>query len=172
MQERKQTQRILIGVPVHGKDIPLHKGLHHHGDEPGVAGYSLAELVMLCRSTVPAQRTVAFGTVARVLERAQQRLYVEKRPEDPDSLIRRVILAGKYVISFGCDVGGVVSQAQSNFLVGFSPELRLGVGPINYSLALVDHLLTLNLAVIVRCGIDNANINALRAAMEALRALL
>ena len=44
-------------------------GLHHHGAAPEDAGYTIGELAHLARSTVPAQRCVAFQTLGRVLYR-------------------------------------------------------------------------------------------------------
>ncbi|CAD0085901.1 unnamed protein product [Aureobasidium mustum] len=50
-------------------EIPVTLGLHHHGDAPDAAGYTIPELAMLARSSVPAQRCVAFQTLGRVLYR-------------------------------------------------------------------------------------------------------
>ncbi|XP_039597354.1 RNA polymerase II-associated protein 1 [Polypterus senegalus] len=50
-------------------DLPTHLGLHHHGEEPELAGYSLQELFHLSRSKVTQQRTLAFNTLARVLHK-------------------------------------------------------------------------------------------------------
>jgi len=50
-------------------NIPTSFGLHHHGDEPEAAGYTIGELAHLGRSTVPGQRSVAFLTLGRVLFR-------------------------------------------------------------------------------------------------------
>ncbi|CAD0082511.1 unnamed protein product [Aureobasidium vineae] len=50
-------------------EIPVTMGLHHHGDAPDAAGYTIPELAMLARSSVPAQRCVAFQTLGRVLYR-------------------------------------------------------------------------------------------------------
>ncbi|KAI9799001.1 MAG: hypothetical protein M1825_004897 [Sarcosagium campestre] len=44
-------------------------GLHHHGDAPEAAGYTLPELARLARSAFPAQRSIAFQTLGRVLYR-------------------------------------------------------------------------------------------------------
>ncbi|XP_041353389.1 RNA polymerase II-associated protein 1-like isoform X2 [Gigantopelta aegis] len=52
-------------------DIPVTKGLHHHGDEPERAGYSLEELFGLARSTNIQQRTLALHTLARVVTKAK-----------------------------------------------------------------------------------------------------
>ncbi|KFM72538.1 RNA polymerase II-associated protein 1, partial [Stegodyphus mimosarum] len=49
-------------------DVPIHKGLHHHGEEPEVAGYSLEELFLLARSTLQSQRITALHTLAHILE--------------------------------------------------------------------------------------------------------
>ncbi|KAF2500846.1 hypothetical protein BU16DRAFT_523596 [Lophium mytilinum] len=49
--------------------ISTTKGLHHHGDAPEAAGYTVPELARLARSKVAAQRCVAFQTLGRVLYR-------------------------------------------------------------------------------------------------------
>ncbi|KAH6606212.1 hypothetical protein Trco_005365 [Trichoderma cornu-damae] len=49
--------------------IPSSKGLHHHGEAPEAAGYTIAELARLARSAVPAQRCIAFQTLGRILYR-------------------------------------------------------------------------------------------------------
>ena len=55
--------------PSRAAAIPVTAGLHHHGDAPDAAGYTVAELAHLARSTVPAQRCVAFQTLGRFLFR-------------------------------------------------------------------------------------------------------
>ena len=49
--------------------IPVTKGLHHHGHAPSSAGYTIPELAHLARSTYPAQRCIAFQTLGRILYR-------------------------------------------------------------------------------------------------------
>lgn len=49
--------------------MPTTKGLHHHGEAPEAAGYTVPELARLARSTFPAQRCVAFQTLGRFLYR-------------------------------------------------------------------------------------------------------
>lgn len=49
--------------------IPTTKGLHHHGEAPEAAGYTVAEMARLARSAVPAQRCIAFRTLGRILFR-------------------------------------------------------------------------------------------------------
>lgn len=50
-------------------------GLHHHGDAPSAAGYTVAELGHLARSQVPAQRNIAIQTLGRVLYRLGKGIY-------------------------------------------------------------------------------------------------
>lgn len=55
--------------PALSNQIPTTKGLHHHGDSPGSAGYTISELAHLARSSFPSQRCMAFQTLGRVLYR-------------------------------------------------------------------------------------------------------
>ncbi|QPG93787.1 hypothetical protein C2857_002452 [Epichloe festucae Fl1] len=54
------------------RSIPSTKGLHHHGEAPEAAGYTIAELSRLARSAVPAQRCMAYQTLGRILYRLGQ----------------------------------------------------------------------------------------------------
>ncbi|KAI9654890.1 MAG: hypothetical protein M1831_005259 [Alyxoria varia] len=56
-------------APRTAKEIPVTAGLHHHGDDPDTAGYTIAELSHLARSTFPAQRCIAYQTLGRLLYR-------------------------------------------------------------------------------------------------------
>jgi hypothetical protein len=49
--------------------MPSTKGLHHHGEAPEAAGYTIPELARLSRSAFPAQRCIAFQTLGRLLYR-------------------------------------------------------------------------------------------------------
>ncbi|KAL7421124.1 hypothetical protein Q5752_004009 [Cryptotrichosporon argae] len=46
--------------------LPVHLGLHHHGNSPSLAGYTLGDMLHLARSTVPAQRALMLSVLARV----------------------------------------------------------------------------------------------------------
>ena len=48
-------------------EIPVHEGLHHHGDEPNRAGYTLDELLMLSGSTNSQQKVIAINTICKVI---------------------------------------------------------------------------------------------------------
>ncbi|KAI9834195.1 MAG: hypothetical protein M1819_003033 [Sarea resinae] len=49
--------------------LPANQGLHHHAEAPGAAGYTIPELAHLARSTVPAQRCMAYQMLGRILYR-------------------------------------------------------------------------------------------------------
>lgn len=50
-------------------DIPVTAGLHHHGDAPDAAGYTIPELAHLSCSSYAAQRCIPFQTLGRFLFR-------------------------------------------------------------------------------------------------------
>ncbi|KAK5105545.1 hypothetical protein LTS08_001822 [Lithohypha guttulata] len=55
--------------PSQSLDIPTTKGLHHHGEAPSSAGYTVPELALLARSTLSSQRAVAYQVMGRILYR-------------------------------------------------------------------------------------------------------
>lgn len=55
--------------PSVARSIPSTMGLHHHAEAPEAAGYTITELARFCRSSVPAQRCIAFQTMGRILFR-------------------------------------------------------------------------------------------------------
>jgi hypothetical protein len=59
-------------APKTSASIPVSEGLHHHGNAPEAAGYTIPELALLSRSTYAAQRCVAFQTLGRILYRLGQ----------------------------------------------------------------------------------------------------
>ncbi|XP_043929765.1 RNA polymerase II-associated protein 1 isoform X2 [Protopterus annectens] len=52
-------------------DLPVHLGLHHHGEEPAEAGYSLQELFHLSRSQFIQQRALSLQTLGNVVQKAK-----------------------------------------------------------------------------------------------------
>ncbi len=50
-------------------DVPVTAGLHHHGEEPARAGYTLDELLMLARTTNSQQKAIALKTCAMVVQK-------------------------------------------------------------------------------------------------------
>jgi RNA polymerase II-associated protein 1 len=71
----------LLG-PKTAAQIPVTAGLHHHGDSPDAAGYTIAELAHLSRSVYPAQRCIAFQTLGRILYRLGKGEFGD--PGEPD----------------------------------------------------------------------------------------
>jgi RNA polymerase II-associated protein 1 len=55
--------------PAESLQIPVEKGLHHHGLAPSSAGYTIPELAILSRSTLPNQRCIAYQVMGRILFR-------------------------------------------------------------------------------------------------------
>ena len=49
--------------------IPVNKGLHHHGQAPDAAGYTIEELAILSRSAYPSQRCIGYAVLGRLLWR-------------------------------------------------------------------------------------------------------
>ncbi|KAI0602491.1 RPAP1-like protein [Biscogniauxia sp. FL1348] len=61
--------RGMLLPPRISRAVPVSKGLHHHGEAPEAAGYTVRELARLQRSAVPGQRCVAYQTLGRILYR-------------------------------------------------------------------------------------------------------
>lgn len=55
--------------PATSLSLPTTLGLHHHAKDPEAAGYTIPELSILSRSTVPAQRCIAWQVIGRILFR-------------------------------------------------------------------------------------------------------
>ena len=55
--------------PKESIEIDVKAGLHHHGDDSGSAGYTIPEMSMLARSTLPNQRCMAYQMLGRILYR-------------------------------------------------------------------------------------------------------
>ncbi|KAL2853857.1 RPAP1-like protein [Aspergillus pseudoustus] len=49
--------------------LPTYLGLHHHGNDPHAAGYTIPELAILSRSSFPAQRCIAWQVLGRIIFR-------------------------------------------------------------------------------------------------------
>ncbi|KAM9842185.1 RNA polymerase II-associated protein 1 [Aulostomus maculatus] len=93
------------------EDLPTHLGLHHHGEEPERAGYSLQELFLLARSQVIQQRSLALSTIANVLAKAHTGEYSLLLK---GSVISTLLDAGLlFLLRFALDdsVEGVMSAA-------------------------------------------------------------
>ena len=58
-----------ILAPRTSLSLPTTLGLHHHGDDPEAAGYTIPELAIFSRSSLPAQRCLAWQVLGRLLYR-------------------------------------------------------------------------------------------------------
>ncbi|KIX01064.1 uncharacterized protein Z518_10130 [Rhinocladiella mackenziei CBS 650.93] len=72
--------------PRQSLEIDVKKGLHHHGDAPSSAGYTILELAMLARSTLPNQRCMAYQTLGRILYRLGRGDFGSRGSELPEAL--------------------------------------------------------------------------------------
>nr|XP_055027722.1 RNA polymerase II-associated protein 1 isoform X1 [Misgurnus anguillicaudatus] len=93
------------------KDLPTHLGLHHHGEEPELAGYSLQELFILSRSQLNQQRSLAVSTLANILTKARAGEYTAFLK---GSVLSSLLDAGLlFLLRFSLDDGveGVMSAA-------------------------------------------------------------
>lgn len=57
------------------KDEDTRLGLHHHGEEPGRAGYSLGELLTLIESSFPQQKSIGLITIGKIMTRSYRGVY-------------------------------------------------------------------------------------------------
>lgn len=67
--------------PTREIDSTTISGLHHHSQNPQLAGYTLLELDHLSRSTYPSQRSIAIQTLGRILYKLGQKTYYQLIPE-------------------------------------------------------------------------------------------
>ncbi|XP_039992722.1 RNA polymerase II-associated protein 1 [Xiphias gladius] len=93
------------------EDLPTHLGLHHHGEEPERAGYSLQELFLLSRSQVIQQRSLALSTLANILSKTHAGEYLSVLKGSVKSIMLDAGLL--FLLRFALDDGveGVMSAA-------------------------------------------------------------
>ena len=51
------------------EEVPTYVGLHHHGEQGQAAGYTLSELVILVRSSLPSQRILSLDILSNIASR-------------------------------------------------------------------------------------------------------
>ena len=59
------------GLIVTNNNLPVHLGLHHHGEEQEVPGYTVVELFMLSKSSNAQQKLMAVKTLALICKNAK-----------------------------------------------------------------------------------------------------
>ncbi|CAH8432143.1 unnamed protein product [Schistosoma rodhaini] len=75
-------------------DVDTYLGLHHHGEEPERAGYTIGEMFHLCRSSVPAQRRLAISMLGSSLVQTRLGRHIRYlAPVNSPSLITCLLLS-------------------------------------------------------------------------------
>lgn len=74
---------------------PAHLGLHHHGQQPDKAGYTVKELLHLSNSSSSPQRALSMGIITRITKR----LKVGDLPPAVSSEVREQLNAGGWIIT-------------------------------------------------------------------------
>ncbi|KAM5540782.1 hypothetical protein V8D89_005426, partial [Ganoderma adspersum] len=102
----------LTGTPIPAHltaSLPTHLGLHHHA-EGSHAGYTLEDIFLLSRSTVPAQRASMLGLLAKIAHKLA-RTSVDKKKGVPElagqelALRKRMLGAGAEAMGERASVG-------------------------------------------------------------------
>ncbi len=80
-------------IPTHlVRELPSHLGLHHHAQSESAAGYTFDDLLLLSRSTMPAQRAAMLGVMSRVLRRI--RLGHRNAEEAEEGIRKNAVIVG------------------------------------------------------------------------------
>ncbi|KAJ5566326.1 hypothetical protein N7535_007964 [Penicillium sp. DV-2018c] len=95
-----------ILAPETSLSLPTTMGLHHHGEDPHAAGYTIPELAILSRSTFPAQRCIAWQVIGRVLFRLGRGEFGERGGQLSEGLW--------FVIEKEGIVAGMLAEADGN----------------------------------------------------------
>lgn len=65
----------LVQLDDKSQDVPTYAGLHHHSENPQLAGYTIPELVHFSRSVVPTQRCLGIQMLGRILHKLGLHMY-------------------------------------------------------------------------------------------------
>ncbi|WRT69287.1 uncharacterized protein IL334_006271 [Kwoniella shivajii] len=82
-------------------DLPSHLGLHHHGSSPDLAGYTIQEILYLCRSIVPSQRITMMGVLTNILSKLRQGNFAEDIKEEcmRNEVSKRAVELGTEIVA-------------------------------------------------------------------------
>jgi RNA polymerase II-associated protein 1 len=116
--------------PALSATLPTHLGLHHHA-EGARAGYTLDDIFLLARSTVPAQRVVMLGVLAGIVRRlASMHRGISRETEGleelrgrEEELRKRAVAAGAEAMSERGSLGSRAVELLWEVLVGWDEEL-------------------------------------------------
>ena len=131
----------LTGTPIPPElsaTLPTHLGLHHHADGDR-AGYTLEDVLLLSRSTVPAQRATMLSVLSRIIRRLGK-----GRASDPGQRIpelqgqaevirKRALAAGVEAMGERGSVGPRAVDLMWECIVGWEEEV-LGIEGVELNL--------------------------------------
>lgn len=108
-------------------DLPTHLGLHHHA-EGTTAGYTLDDVFLLSRSTVPAQRATMLGVLAHIvvnIGKAKQGvvLGLEDLVPQAEEIRKRVVAAGIEAMNERGGVGARAIEVVWASIVGWDEDI-------------------------------------------------
>ena len=100
--------------------LPTHLGLHHHA-EGTHAGYTLDDIFLLSRSTVPAQRATMLGVLAGIASKLAnvKTVGMEELVGKEEELRKRILAAGLEAISERGSVGAHAIEVIWECIVGW-----------------------------------------------------
>ncbi|KAJ3572950.1 hypothetical protein NP233_g2738 [Leucocoprinus birnbaumii] len=112
--------------------LPTHLGLHHHA-EGSTAGYTLDDVFLLSRSTVPAQRATMLGVLASIalnLGKAVKGRYagLEKLLPTAEDVRKRIMSAGVEAMNEKGSVGARAIEVAWGSIVGWDEDVMLAEG--------------------------------------------
>jgi hypothetical protein len=110
--------------------LPTHLGLHHHA-EGARAGYTIDDIFLLARSTVPAQRVAMLGIMAGITRRlaglrcgiSEDMEGMEELRGREEELRKRVVAAGAESMSERGSLGSRAVEVLWEALVGWDSDL-------------------------------------------------
>ncbi|KAG6902415.1 hypothetical protein C0995_000341 [Termitomyces sp. Mi166 len=120
----------LSGAPIPlsvSSTLPTHLGLHHHA-EGTHAGYTLDDMFLLSRSTVPAQRATMLGVLAKVAQRIAAMSKGETEGVEgllgrEEELRKRIVAAGAEALPERGSVGARAVEVVWQCIVGWDEEI-------------------------------------------------
>jgi len=121
----------LTGTPIPAElssTLPTHLGLHHHADG-NHAGYTLEDLFLLSRSTVPAQRATMLGVLGLIVKRlakackADADSSIKELAGQEDELRKRILAAGVEAMSERGSLGARAVEVMWECIVGWDEEV-------------------------------------------------
>lgn len=134
--------------PLMSSNLPTHLGLHHHA-EGTHAGYTLDDIFLLSRSSVPAQRATMLGVLGRIAYRIAR---LTQGEEDglgdlvgkEEELRKRIVAAGVEAMSERGSVGARAVEVVWQCVVGWDEEIS-SIGGIELETPTDDALKSLRL---------------------------